>query len=310
MSERVFIVIPVHNRCAITLACLRTLRAQGVLAWAWPLVVDDGSNDGTGEAVRAEFPEAVVLRGAGELWWTGATALGMREARRRQADYIFWLNDDFRAAPGAFEILLQVARTRGAVAGAVGLLPRTQQPFYGGFRRTALDLARVACAPDEAVRCDALNGNLVCLPRAVVDAIGYPDGHGLPHAHGDTDYTLRASAHGFAVLLVGAARGLTHPNAAANHRSWLLGDISLGEMWCALGQKRSYAYFPAHFRFMARHWGSLGVLRCLWLVAKRGPITLVRLLVPQTVLRRVWGHRSRAWQQEQQLMAELADKHD
>lgn len=302
-----YIVIPVHNRRNLTLQCLRTLRAQGVLEWAVPVVVDDGSTDDTGAAVRAEFPEAMTLQGDGHLWWTGGTERGMRAAMERTAEFIFWLNDDFQPEPGALDLLRVTARDRRAVTGAVGLLPRTRRPFFGGFRRTRADLVPVTAAAGNVEECDALNGNLVCIPRAVVDKIGYPDGRGLPHAYGDTDYTLRAKAAGFPVLLVGDARGLAPPNAAANHRSWLLGDITIGEIWIGLGQQRSYAYFPAHFRFLSRHWGWRGAVRCLWLVAKRAPVSLLRLIIPRNLLRRWWGHRSAAWQQEQQLKQELSE---
>src|SRR5262249_15096224 len=55
------IVMPVHNRRDTTVACLRELRAQGVLTWAHVIVVDDGSSGGTSKGVRAECPEATLL---------------------------------------------------------------------------------------------------------------------------------------------------------------------------------------------------------------------------------------------------------
>jgi GT2 family glycosyltransferase len=41
------------------------------------VLVDDGSTDGTAEAVRAEFPHTVVLRGNGNLWWAGGLQKGL-----------------------------------------------------------------------------------------------------------------------------------------------------------------------------------------------------------------------------------------
>ena len=54
------VIIPVHNRRETTLACLRRLTADGVPAWSRIVVVDDGSTDGTGEAVRVEFPDVEI----------------------------------------------------------------------------------------------------------------------------------------------------------------------------------------------------------------------------------------------------------
>ena len=312
MSARIFIVIPVHNRRETTLACLRRLRMQGVLAWAvaWAvaLVVDDGSTDGTGDAVRAKFPEATVLRGDGTLFWTGATEFGMKEALARGADFVFWLNDDCEPQPGALAALLEVAHRTGGAAGGVALMPANQFPIYGGYRKGRVDLEFLSAAPGEEIACDALNGNLVCFARAAIEAAGLPDGGGLPHAFGDTDYTLRVRAAGRPVTLVGDARLSATPNHPVNHASWLVGDITVAQMWGALWQRRSYAYLPAHGRFLARHWGALGAMRCAWLVLKRIPITVLMLVLPRSTRRALWARRSEAWRREQKIREGLATK--
>jgi GT2 family glycosyltransferase len=312
MNPRVFIVIPVHNRREITLACLRRLRTDGVLAWATALVVDDGSSDGTGAAVAAEFPEVVVLRGDGDLWWTGATALGMREALARSAEFLFWLNDDCAPQPGACRRLFESAREHVAVVTGVCRIPPDGPVIYGGLRRMKgkIGLPLVIPVGTELEDCDATCGNLVCFPRAVPDAIGLPDDRALPHVHGDADWTLRARAHGFRVLVEPQARAWARPNRLEYHSSWLHGDISIAEMWRGLWQKRSYAYFPANFRYFARHFGVRGAAFCVWSAGKRVPITLVRLLVPRAWRRRWWGHTSQVWQEEQRIRAALAPTDD
>jgi GT2 family glycosyltransferase len=296
---RCFIVIPVHNRRAITLRCLRALAAEGVLAWATPIVVDDGSSDGTGEAVRAEFPAAIVLRGEGDLWWTGGIVAGMREAVARDAEFVFWLNDDTTPAPGALALLLDETQTGGGIAGGTGYLPGETAPAYGGYRRGFWKL-REGLQPGEAtLPCDALNGNMVCLPRAVIERIGFPDAAGLPHGYGDFDYTLRASAAGIPVRLVGRARGAAHANLTSNYRSWLLSDVPLGEIWRGLGRRGAFIYQPAMQRFYWRHWGVRGAVYCAWILLKLAAITAIRPLVPRAWLVRLRGARSKAWQHEQ-----------
>ncbi|MBI5380788.1 MAG: glycosyltransferase family 2 protein [Opitutae bacterium] len=301
------LVIPVHNRRELTLACLRRLRADGVLGWAEAIVVDDGSTDGTADAVRAEFPEAVLLRGDGRLWWTGATALGMSEALTRGARHIFWLNDDCAPAPGACRRLLDTATRTGTVVTGVCRVEPAGLVVYGGLRRGRIGLQLVTDLGDDLTACDAACGNFVCFPRAVVEALSLPDARRFPHAHGDTDYTLRATAQGFRVCIDPQARAEARPNALRNHASWLHGDISLAEMWSGLWQVRSYSYFPTHFRYLARHFGWRGAAFCLWTVAKRVPITAVRLLVPRAWRQRWWGHTSAVWQEEKRLHAALAE---
>jgi GT2 family glycosyltransferase len=292
-------VIPVHNRREITLGCLRHLRQQGVLGRLRAIVVDDGSTDGTSVAVHAEFPDTIVLPGDGGLWWTGGIALGMREAVRRGADFVFWLNDDTTPAPGAFDALLEASAASGGISGGVGFLPGEDAPAYGGYRRGFWRL-RNGLRPGEAtLDCDALNGNLVCVPRRVIDEIGFPDAAGLPHGYGDFDYTLRASRRGIPVQLVGRAGAAAHPNLSTNYRSWLLSDVPLGQVWRGLARRGSFIYQPAMQRFYWRHWGVRGPVYCAAILARLVAISVIRPLVPQAVLRRMRGRRSIAWQHEQ-----------
>ncbi len=292
------IVIPVHNRRETTLSCLRALAAHDVLAWATPVVVDDGSTDGTGEAVRTEFPAAIIVTGNGALWWTGAIAAGMREAIARGAEFIFWLNDDTPPEASALEALLAEAQRTGGIAGGVGFLPGETTPAYGGYRRGFWRLRDGLVPGDETLAADALNGNLVCVPRAVAERIGLPDAAGLPHGYGDFDYTLRASAAGVPVRLVGGARGAAQPNLSTNYRSWLLSDVPLGAVWRGLGRRGSFVYQPAMQRFYWRHWGVRGTAYCVHVLLRLAVITVLRPLLPRAWLLRWRGGKSPAWQHE------------
>jgi GT2 family glycosyltransferase len=293
-----WIVIPVHNRREFTLACLRHLHHTRVLAWMRTIVVDDGSTDGTLQAIRQEFPGVAFVRGDGNLWWTGAIAKGMHDAMQRGASHIFWLNDDTPPAAGALELLLQEVSQGGGIAGGVSYLPGEDAPAYGGYRRGFWRLRDGLDPKAQTISCDALNGNLVCMSREVVEQIGYPDGAGMPHGYGDFDYTLRASSRGISVRLVGTARAAAHPNLSTNYRSWLLSDVRLREVWRGLVRPGSFIFQPAMQRFYWRHFGVRGSAYCAWILTKLALITVIRLLVPVSVLRSLRGHRSRAWQHE------------
>ena len=69
------IVIPVHNRREFTRQCLACLAVQ-TYRNVQTIVVDDGSTDGTDIMISQEFPDVVVMRGDGNLWWTEATNWG------------------------------------------------------------------------------------------------------------------------------------------------------------------------------------------------------------------------------------------
>jgi len=72
-------------------------------------VVDDGSTDGTSEAVSRLYPQVRILRGDGNLWWTGCMNLGSRDAVERGADYVMAMNDDVRVSPDCLQELVRCA---------------------------------------------------------------------------------------------------------------------------------------------------------------------------------------------------------
>ena len=106
-STRVAALIAAHNRRDLTLACLRSLDAQrvpGVTVDAF--VLDDGSSDGTSEAIAEQFPEVTVLHGDGELYWGGGMRQAFAAAIAGDYDHYLWLNDDVYLDDGALAVLL------------------------------------------------------------------------------------------------------------------------------------------------------------------------------------------------------------
>ncbi|MEL6945455.1 MAG: glycosyltransferase, partial [Bacteroidota bacterium] len=92
-----------HNRKDITLKCLSRLKALGDLTRYSVIVVDDGSTDGTYEEIYESYPTVILLKGDGNLWWTGAIRMGMEYAYKQDADYIIWLNDDTLPLAGSIQ---------------------------------------------------------------------------------------------------------------------------------------------------------------------------------------------------------------
>ena len=203
MNAHPTIIIPVHNRRSLTLACLRRLREIGDLKCFGVIVVDDGSTDGTGEAIRAEFPEVEILRGDGNLWWTGAIALGSAHAFAQGVEIVFWLNDDCLPSAGALPGLANFLATQPhSVAAPVCLNPATGARIATAFigRHELPAPARGAVSGAEG-----LSGYCLAVPRSVWEKLGPPDARRFPHYYGDTAFTLLAHAAGFQVAVVGDA---------------------------------------------------------------------------------------------------------
>ncbi len=199
----VFVIIPVHNRKDLTLGCLANLKACGVLASASVVIVDDGSTDGTSDAIRANYPGTTILRGDGHLWWTGAIVLGMKHAYEAGAQFIVWLNDDCRIEPGALAGLVEFcANDPNTIVGSQGVeSSRPSVIAFGGKRRTWKGYRFIRVPSGEVQPCDVLSGNLVCIPRQVVARVGYPDPVSTPHYGGDALYLVRARKAGFQLMV-------------------------------------------------------------------------------------------------------------
>jgi GT2 family glycosyltransferase len=289
------IVIPVHNRKETTLACLRTLRAQGVMQWSTVIVVDDGSNDGTSYAILAAYSktEVVVLKGDGDLWWAGGINLGMKYAVAQGADFIIWLNDDCTAEEYSLERLVNHSIERHVISVGQAWCPSGH--YYGGHKKTLFGLKLLRCPEGEVLPCDSFGGNAVCIPRCVVDKIGFLDAELMPMVPADADYGLRATTAGITAEVLGDAKFLNQDNLTDEHQSWLLGDINPRQVWESFSSKRSSLSFKPQLYYRWRHWHLWGLVLYVFPYVKFLNIAFIRFVLPIKFLRRVYGKYSGAW---------------
>lgn len=214
IREAVYIIIPVHNRKDTTLVCLENLKQHGLLQIYQVVVVDDGSTDGTTEAIAATYSDVVVLAGNGDLWWTGAIAKGMKYALEKNADYMFWLNDDCIPESDTLPQLVEFMR----------MLPDTivaptcyscKADALVSEHNAAINRKSFAAQPGEILVADRLSGWCVGIPASVVHKIGLPDMVRFPHYAGDDTYIFRAVCAGFKACVIGNVKahliGTVHP---------------------------------------------------------------------------------------------------
>ncbi|MBK1827823.1 glycosyltransferase family 2 protein [Haloferula rosea] len=222
---QIAVLMTCHNRRDQTLLCLRRLAGQRLSPGCRLSVflVDDGSDDGTSEAVRLEFPDARIIVGNGALYWCGGMRLAWSIAAEEDPEFYLLANDDTLLEPDAISMLLCMVRSAEARVIAVAAIHdgREGRPTYGGIRMGE-GLVHPTGSPE---RCDTFNGNAVLVPRAVFKELGMLHST-YTHGMGDFDYGYQASKNGVEVLQSPGFLGSCDRNPMTG--SWR--DRSLGRL--------------------------------------------------------------------------------
>ena len=209
-SPTIYIIIPVHNRLNATRECLEALRCQTYKRFEIVLI-DDGSTDGTADHVKNKYPEVTVLGGDGNLWWTGATNLGVRHALEycRDDDYILTLNNDTVLPSGYLETMMSLAKS--APRTLIGSIARDYNHpdivIDEGLRINwySAKFSKMKVLTEKGVdsfySVSVLPGRGTLIPISVFRKIGLYDAENFPHYGADYDFSLRADEIGYRLLL-------------------------------------------------------------------------------------------------------------
>jgi GT2 family glycosyltransferase len=194
------VLLTCYNRKDKTLQCLDALYAQQGLNIDFELevfLVDDGSTDGTAEAIKIGFLNVNVIKGNGNLFWNRGMHLAWQTAATtRDFDYYLWLNDDTFLFDNAVQTLLQNKNPHAIVCGTTKAHD-VQKVTYGGYTSKP----RKLIVPNgNFQQSDYCNGNCVLIPKEVFYRLGNLDPI-FHHAVGDFDYSLRARKMGIAIYV-------------------------------------------------------------------------------------------------------------
>jgi len=253
------ILIVSYDCRELLLGCLASLRATVRTAPLEVIVVDNASTDGTVEALRAGFPEVVVIANADNRWFSGATNQAILAST---GEYLLCLNPDTVCAPGAVDALVAFLESHPEAA-VVG--PRllngdgSLQPSCRNFltsRRLVLQHAlpwkflpnrwrRRSVLEywdhDATLRVDWLIGACILVRRSAVEEIGLKD-EGFPMFHEETDWCYRFRKGGWEVWFLHDA-AVTHFGGRTTIRRWGRGLVN--------------EFYRGKHRFIRKHYGAL-----------------------------------------------------
>ena len=209
-ASQVTIVVLNWNRRDDTLACLASL-GRAALHGARVLVVDNGSSDGSVEAIRARFPAVDVVALPENRGYAGGCNAGIRVALERDAEGVLLLNNDTEVAPDFLPPLLEAIDSTPDFAAASSAVLRLDRPelldvAYSEVqfgRRHAVHLVGVNALVGEGFdrrrQIPVATGCSVLLRAEALRAIGLFDEAYFAY-HEDVDWCLRAAKRGYRFL--------------------------------------------------------------------------------------------------------------
>lgn len=208
---RIAVLLTCHNRKEKTLSSLKSLRTATASNQKIDITVyltDDGSTDGTSEAVASQFPDTVILKGDGNLFWANGMINSWKEALKKDFDFYLLLNDDTILFDDFFDVIFDTHHKCLDKYGMGGVYVgstkdcETQEISYGGaviISKLKYTFSKIK--PDGNIHeCDLGNANIMMVSKNVVEKVGILS-DGYAHGVADFDYTLKSKKKGMPVLV-------------------------------------------------------------------------------------------------------------
>ena len=271
------------------LACLAAARATRPTGIEHEvLVLDNASDDGSAEAVRALDMDVRLIRNDRRAGKAENDTRLLREAR---GEYALMLNEDSELRHGAAEALLDAleADGRAAVAGAQLLSPAGEPqpcawrlPSVGTALAGALFLHRAFTVQSGGSRTRPVGwvqSSAMLVRRSAAEEVGYFDPGFFVYSD-ETEFEKRLSDAGWRILYVPAAEAVHHEQLATDP---------------AAGERRVVEFHRNRDRYMRKHHGSVAAAAVRWLTAWAYALrALAALALPGRSPGWYWLHARRA----------------
>jgi GT2 family glycosyltransferase len=214
-APHVAVIVLSWNGREDTLGCLGSLQ-HATYPELSVVCVDNGSTDGSADAVAAAFPEVTLVRLPQNLGFAGGMNAGLRVALESGADAALTLNNDMVVQPGFVEPLADALAEDPVAAAAcaqvlfadppdrvwyAGAEWRPRRGHHGrhlGHGGPPLDAALPPFVTERAC------AGAMLAPRSALERVGLFDESLFAYAE-DVDWSLRAWTAGLHVLVVPAS---------------------------------------------------------------------------------------------------------
>lgn len=229
LKPSICVLMTCFNRKEKTINCVVSLIDKNPSLQFKFVIVDDGSTDGTTEAlIELNNKDINIVKGTGNLYYSGGMRLAIETAKESSitADYYMLANDDVQFYDSAIEKLVAYCNDNISV----GMTDDGEgRMTYGGViscSKWRPSLKKVTPNKGEILHVDTFNANCVLIPSDIFMKLDNIDTHYV-HGFGDYDYGLSAKRKGIDIILPDLFVGMCKKNPKKG--SWQDKDLPVKE---------------------------------------------------------------------------------
>lgn len=267
LTHTITILIPVFNRLEQTKECLKILQEQKNTDFftqnkIFIIIADDGSTDGTEDFIHSNYPDAIVLKGNGNLWWSGSMNIAIKYAIKvLNCDFVLLWENDITPFTGYFDnlqMLLNKRQEKDIICSKIYYQINSNKIFaMGGIFNPRTGYKKLIGRQEDDSEeyqtvkdVDWFCGQGILIPKSVFSTIGYFDEKHFPQYHGDSDFAFRAKKAGF--------RNLVYPELKITNDTSTTGishlkNKTFKQLIISLYSVRSNTNIFKNIRFYNRH---------------------------------------------------------
>lgn len=228
-------------------------------AMTWPdvrfIVVDNGSIDGSQEAVRKLHPDIVLIENRVNLGFMEGSNVGLRYALDENVEWVILLNNDIEVDPAMLTEMMAVALSRsdaGIVGPKIYYHSEPEKIWYAGGRINYFTgiishrgIRQVDHGQfDRVEETDYVTGCAMLIRCDVLRTVGLLDPVYSPMYSEDADFSVRAHRAGYALLYA--------PRAKLWHKVSSFSGGGLTPLKAQLKVEHNFIFFRRYARWY--HW--------------------------------------------------------
>lgn len=215
------ILIACYNRRLITYKTIKSIyRQKKKFNYKFKIfLTDDNSSDNTADFIKKKYPEVIILKGNGNLYWTGGTNKSWTVAIKDKInfDYYLWLNDDTFLYPNAITDLLSVTKfiSQKDLICVGSTKDRNNKRTYGGYLNLGSKFRvfknKIIYPNQNYQLINRFNGNIVLISKKAQKKIGILNPR-LTHNFSDIEYGIKAEKKNIKIVLCPNYQGTCEKN--------------------------------------------------------------------------------------------------